>query len=46
MILAFNKRNKTHITSKDIFDVIDFIVKGDENAGLECKYIICKAEQE
>jgi len=46
MNLAFNKWNKTHITSKDIFDVIDFIVKGEENAGLECKYIICRAEQE
>lgn len=46
IILAFNKWNKTHITSKDIFDIIDFIVKGDEGVGLECKYIICKAEQE
>jgi len=46
IISAFNKRNRTHITSKDIFDIIDFIVKQEESVGLECKFLINKAEQD
>jgi len=42
--MSFNKRNKTHITAWDIFEIIDYIVKNEESVALECKYILCKAE--
>ena len=46
MISCFNKKNKTHISAWDIFEIIDFLGKQDESVGLECKYIICWVEQE
>lgn len=46
MLAVFNKKNKTHITAWDVFEMLDFITWKDEAVGLECKYILCRAEQE
>jgi len=41
---VFNKKGRSNISAKDIFDIIDFYCKSDDKAELECKYIVSKAE--
>ncbi len=46
VIQAFNQKNRTHVTGKDVFGIIDKYCPDEDSVGLECKYILARAALE
>ena len=46
VISAFNPKNKTHISGRDVFEITDKYCSEEEPCGLECKFVLARAAVE
>ena len=43
---VLNSQNKTHISNRDLFVLIDKYFPEEESVGIECKFIVARSEAE